>query len=72
MGLGDDIVSGIRNYGSTIAVAGGAAALGGAAGYLLGKSKGKGKSHKHGAAWYARNIMRLKLKRRYDKLRLAV
>lgn len=59
-----------------LAIAGGALLAGGI-GYLAGKKRGKatgggGKSRKKSAGWYARQIARLKLKKRYDKLRLSV
>lgn len=53
----------------------GVKAVKGVAGKLLGgESKGGGgkKSRKKTAAWYANQIARLKLKKRYDKLRLSV
>jgi len=34
------------------------------------KGSGNGKRRKKGAGWYAREIERVKLKRKYDKLRL--
>ncbi len=43
----------------------------GGAGFI-GKRKGGRRSRKKSAQWYAKNIMRLKLKRRYDKIRLSV
>lgn len=43
----------------------------GGAGFV-GRRKGTGRSRKKSAGWYARQILRLKLKRKYDKLRLAM
>jgi len=60
-----------------LAIAGGALLAGGV-GYLAGKAKGRssgssgGIRRKKSAGWYARQIARLKLKKRYDKLRLSV
>lgn len=59
-----------------LAIAGGALLAGGI-GYIAGKARSKatgggGKSRKKSAGWYARQIARLKLKKRYDKLRLSV
>lgn len=31
-----------------------------------------GRKGKHGAAWYARNIMKLKLKKKYEKAKLGM
>ncbi len=60
-------------------VAGGALLAGGlayGATKLLSKKKSatgmRGRGRKKSPAWYARQIMRLKLKKRYDKLRLSV
>lgn len=41
----------------------------GGAGFV-GKRRGKGR--KKSAAWYAKNILRLRLKKRYDKMRLSI
>ena len=53
-----------------VALAGGALIAGRAIAKRL--KKGGGSRRKKSAAWYARAIARLKLKKRYDKLRLSV
>ena len=37
-----------------------------------GVARGGRRRRKHGAMWYAKEIARIKLKRRYDKIRLRV
>lgn len=54
-----------------VAVAGGALLAGRAIAKRM-KGEGGGKRRKRGAAWYAREIIRLKLKKRYDKIKIGI